>query len=107
VAAHCLLCLGDSSAPLHDRLSQFNSAFGLHAHMRKHLAQLDAPPSVCPHPHCQNILGSEAEFWSHAETVHGMPSFGPRRSTGKRKTAEGPEDSEHGTDYTADDSQGS
>ncbi|KAF1359213.1 hypothetical protein EJ07DRAFT_121068 [Lizonia empirigonia] len=90
-----------NSAPLHDRFSQFDSAFNLHTHMRKHLAQLDAPPSICPHPHCQSILGSETDFWSHAETVHGMPPFGPRRTTGKRKTPEELEDSEDDTSHPA------
>ena len=67
--------------------------------MKEHLAQLEAPPpSVCPHPHCQDMLGSEDKFWSHAETVHGMPPFGPRRSTGKRKAPEELEDLGEGTD---------
>lgn len=62
VAAHCLLCLGDCHAPLPVRFLQFNSAFALHTHMRKHLAQLDAPPSTCPHPHCQSIIRSKEKF---------------------------------------------
>jgi hypothetical protein len=102
VAGHCLLCLGDINAPLHDRFLQFDSAFNLHTHMRKHLAQLDVPPSVCPHPHCQSTLGSEETFWSHAEIVHGMPPFGPRRMTGKRKAPDELEDSEDDTNHTAD-----
>jgi hypothetical protein len=44
------------------------------------------------------MLSSEDKFWSHAETVHGMPPFGPRRWTGKRKTPEELEDLEEGTD---------
>ncbi|KAF1943186.1 hypothetical protein EJ02DRAFT_486580 [Clathrospora elynae] len=77
-------------------------AFDLHTHMKKHLAQLDAPPSVCPHPHCQSMLGSEDMFWSHAEDVHGMLPFGPCQLTGKRKTQEELEDLEEGTDDMAD-----
>jgi hypothetical protein len=98
VAAHCVLCLGDSHAPLQVRFLQFDNPFDLHKHMKEHLAQLEAPPSVCPHPHCQDMLGSEDKFWSHAETVHGMPPFGPRRSTGKRKAPEELEDLGEGTD---------
>jgi hypothetical protein len=97
VAAHCVLCLGDSQAPLQVRFLQFDSAFDLHKHMKEHLA-LEGPPSVCPHPHCQDMLGSEDRFWSHAETVHGMPPFSPRRSTGKRKAPEELEDLGEGTD---------
>jgi hypothetical protein len=88
VAGHCLLCLGDINAPLHDRFLQFDSAFNLHTHMRKHLAQLDVPPAVCPHPHCESTLGSEDTFWDHAEAVHGMPPFGPRRVARKRKASD-------------------
>ncbi|KAF1360100.1 hypothetical protein EJ07DRAFT_118025 [Lizonia empirigonia] len=95
----------DIRAPLQNRFLQFDSAFALHTHMRDHLTRLDAPPPICPHPHCQSVLGSEDEFWSHAETVHGMPPFGPRRPTGKRKRPEGLEDSEDSTDYLADSAQ--
>jgi hypothetical protein len=102
VAGHYLLCLGDINAPLHDRFLQFDSAFNLHTHMRKHLAQLDVPSAVCPHPHCQSTLGSEETFWSHAETVHDMPTSGPRRITGKRKTPDELEDSEDDTNHTAE-----
>ncbi|KAE8853123.1 hypothetical protein HRS9122_00115 [Pyrenophora teres f. teres] len=102
VAAHCLLCLGDINAPLPDRFTQFDSAFDLHKHMKKHLAQLP-PLSECLHPHCQSSLDSEAEFWSHAEDVHGMPPFGPRRATGKRKM---PEDLNDMEDSTSDMNSG-
>ncbi|RAR04926.1 hypothetical protein DDE82_004176 [Stemphylium lycopersici] len=40
----------------------------------------------------------------HAENVYGMPPFGPRQSTEKRKT---PEDLEDGTDPTAESIQDS
>ncbi|KAF1935092.1 hypothetical protein EJ02DRAFT_486881 [Clathrospora elynae] len=84
-------------APLQVRFLQFDNAFDLHKHMKEHLT-LEGPPSVCPHPHCQDMLGSEDKFWSHAETVHGMPPFGPRQSTGKRKAPEELVDLGEGTD---------
>ncbi|EFQ93944.1 hypothetical protein PTT_08526 [Pyrenophora teres f. teres 0-1] len=89
------------SRPNH-RFTQFDSAFDLHKHMKKHLAQLP-PLSECLHPHCQSSLDSEAEFWSHAEDVHGMPPFGPRRATGKRKM---PEDLNDMEDSTSDMNSG-
>ncbi|PZD37947.1 DUF3435 domain containing protein [Pyrenophora tritici-repentis] len=85
-----------------NRFTQFDSAFDLHKHMKKHLEQLP-PLSKCPHPHCQSSLDSEAEFWSHAEDVHGMPPFGPRRATGKRKM---PEDLDDMEDSTSDMNSG-
>lgn len=102
VAAHCVLCLGDTNAPLDVRFAQFDSAFNLHGHMREHLARLAAPPSVCPHPHCQSVLGTEDKFWNHAEAVHGMPPFGPRRTTGKRNTSEDQQNQEDGIEGTQD-----
>ena len=47
VAAHCVLSLGDSHAPLQVRFPQFDNPFDLHKHMKEHLAQLEAPPPIC------------------------------------------------------------
>jgi hypothetical protein len=44
------------------------------------------------------MLNSKDKFWSYAETVYGMPPFGPRRLTGKRKAPEDLEDLGEGTD---------
>lgn len=89
VAAHCLFCIG-ADAPLAVRFAQFSDVFVLHKHMKEHLATV-CTPVVCPHPLCKEHLDSETEFWDHATTVHGVPPFGPRRVTGKRKA---PKDSD-------------
>lgn len=49
VAAHCVLSLGDSHAPLQVRFPQFDNPFDLHKHMKEHLAQLEAPPHLSVH----------------------------------------------------------
>ncbi|KAF1363481.1 hypothetical protein EJ07DRAFT_152289 [Lizonia empirigonia] len=86
VAAHCLFCIG-ADAPLALRFAQFSDVFVLHKHMKEHLTT-GCTLKVCPHPLCEEHLTSEGEFWDHATTVHGIPPFGPRRVTGKRKAAE-------------------
>ncbi|KAF2626154.1 hypothetical protein BU25DRAFT_102344 [Macroventuria anomochaeta] len=86
VAAHCLFCLGDTK-PLSVRFAQYHDVFDLHKHMTGHLAK-SGTPKACPHPICKDTLGSESDFWDHATSVHGIPSFGPRRITGKRKRPE-------------------
>ena len=86
VAAHCLFCLG-ADALLAVRFAQFSDVFTLHKHIKEHLAREHAP-KLCPHPLCKDELSSESGFWSHATLVHGIPPFGPRRITGKRKRTE-------------------
>jgi hypothetical protein len=41
-------------------------------------------------------------LWSHVETVHGMPPFGPHQIMEKRKTPNKLKDSEDDTNHTAD-----
>lgn len=88
VAAHCLFCLGDETATLHVRFAQHPDIFELHTHMKMHTTQLNALPAVCPHPLCEDFLESEAHFWQHANSEHGIAPFGPRRNDRKRKTPE-------------------
>jgi hypothetical protein len=85
LAAHCLFCLG-LNKPLPVRFTQFHDVFVLHKHMKEHLNETGIP-SVCPHPLCEDVLSSEADFWNHALSIHGIPPFGPRRVTKKRKTS--------------------
>jgi hypothetical protein len=93
VAAHCLFCLGDTDKTLSEQFAQFPDVNKLHTHMEEHVRQLAGSLSSCPHPNCAETIGSDAEFWEHANAVHGMPFFGPRRTTGKRKTlGDGDED---------------
>ncbi|CAI6336975.1 unnamed protein product [Periconia digitata] len=83
VAAQCLFCLGDVNAPPHVRCAQYPDIFMLHKHMKSHLehnTQLD----TCPHPRCDDSLGSHEAFWQHATDIHGIPPFGPRRLKRKR-----------------------
>jgi hypothetical protein len=89
VAAYCLFCLGNVKDTLHSRFTQYHDIFDLHKHMRTHNAELNALPAVCPHPLCEDQLESEAGFWEHANSVHGVAPFGPRRIDRKRKTPEG------------------
>jgi hypothetical protein len=86
VAAHCLFCLGDVSLPVESRFVQFHDTFVLHKHMKQHLLEQSKPLSVCPHPHCEDQLGSESAFWEHANSVHGSPLPGPVPE--KRKTSD-------------------
>ena len=86
VAAYCLFCLGDTK-PLSVRFAQYHDVFDLHKHMKGHLAN-SGTPKACPHPICKDTLDSESDFWDHATSVHGIPPFGPRRITGKRKRTE-------------------
>lgn len=83
VAAHCMFCLG-ADAPLAVRFAQFSDVFQLHKHMKEHLTE-GHTTTICPHPLCTDELSSESDFWDHATTVHGIPPFGPRRVTVKRK----------------------
>lgn len=85
VAAHCLFCLGNKDAPLETRFMQFHDVFTLHKHMKNHLAA--DSPTQCPHPLCDEAIGSEAAFWEHANTVHGTPPFGTPRGMLKRKAS--------------------
>jgi hypothetical protein len=57
--------------------------------MGDHVRQLAGSLPPCPHPSCTDRLASDNEFWQQANAVHGMPPFGPRRTTGKRKTLDG------------------
>jgi hypothetical protein len=52
------------------------------------ITQLIALPTVCPHPLCETRIESEAYFWEHANSAHGVPPFGPRRINCKRKSPE-------------------
>ena len=88
VAAHCLLCFGDTK-PLSVRFTQYPDVFDLHKHMKDHLAR-SSTPKVCPHPLFKDTFDSESDFWDHATSVHGVPPCGLCRITGKRKS---PEDS--------------
>jgi hypothetical protein len=85
VAAHCLLCLGETQ-PLSVQFTQYHDIFDLHKHMTDHLAR--GIPESCPHPKCGDPLTSELDFWNHATSVHGVPPFGSRRVTRKRDTLE-------------------
>jgi hypothetical protein len=96
VAAYCLFCLGNLKETLHVRFAQHHDIFDLHKHMKAHTTELNALPAVCPHPRCEDHLESEADFWEHANSVHGVPPFGPRRIDRKRKTPEdGHEDTQN------------
>jgi hypothetical protein len=86
VAAHCLFCLGGYK-PLSVRFTQFPDVFRLHKHMKEHIGR-NGIPTVCPHPQCDDVVGSSAGFWSHAISVHGVPPFGACNTTRKRKAAE-------------------
>ncbi|KAF1911619.1 hypothetical protein BDU57DRAFT_95919 [Ampelomyces quisqualis] len=105
VAAYCLFCLGDGTATLHIQFAQYRcpDTHELHKHMKTHRAQIDALPAECPHPLCHDHLESEAHFWEHANTVHSIAAFGPRRINRKRETPEGGhEDSQDALDWVAD-----
>lgn len=78
VAAHCLFCLGNLRESIIKRFTQFHDVFELHRHMKQHLVA-DGCPSICPHPQCQDTIESDTEFWTHANAVHGIPPFGPKR----------------------------
>ncbi|KAF1840091.1 uncharacterized protein K460DRAFT_371308 [Cucurbitaria berberidis CBS 394.84] len=82
VAAHCLCCLG-ADKPLPVRFAQFTDIDVLHRHIKSHLERFGVP-NMCPHPLCEDALNSESDFWSHANVIHGVTPFGPRRT--KRKT---------------------
>ena len=97
VAAHCLFCLG-ADAPLPVRFAQFSDVFTLHTHIKEHLARENAP-KLCPHPLCKDELSSESDFWNHATLVHGIPPFGPRKITRKRKRTED-DDNNSGAEMT-------
>ena len=55
--------------------------------MKKHM-DTEGIPVLCPHPQCSDALSSDADFWSHAISIHGVPPFGARRTTNKRKATE-------------------
>jgi hypothetical protein len=85
VGAHCLFCLNDGGLDFGSRWRQFADPFTLHVHMKEHLAS-SGPPSTCPHPKCDDKLGSESAFWAHASSVHGIPPLGPTRDRKRNAT---------------------
>ncbi|KAJ4991581.1 hypothetical protein SVAN01_02962 [Stagonosporopsis vannaccii] len=95
VAAHCLFCLGNEEKTLHDRFAQYPDTYDLHKHMKTHITQLIALPTVCPHPLCETRNESEAHFWEHANSAHGIPPFGPQRINRKRKSPEKGQENAH------------
>lgn len=85
VAAHCLFCIGNTTASLLDRFLQFSDVCVLHRHMKAHL--VDAVyPLECPHTSCSTSLHTENLFWEHAVSVHGIPPLHAAQITGKRKS---------------------
>jgi hypothetical protein len=77
-AAHCLFCLGDGQS-LSICFTQFHDFYDLHKHMKCHIEK-SRTPKMCPHSHCEDTLSSKSEFWTHATSIHGTPSFGYRRT---------------------------
>jgi hypothetical protein len=95
VAAHCLFCLGNEEKTPHDRFAQYPDTYDLHKHMKTHITELIALPTVCPYPLCETRIESEAHFWEHANSAHGIPPFGPQRINRKRKSPEKGQENAH------------